>query len=149
MINSKSFSIWFFKDSAIVFFCSNDSIKKRRNMPSIKKQTTRYISFMARARSEWHGVIWKPQAFIFLKEADRRTLLLPILIITQCFISMYERYDKLYVTVPSSFTVFLPIKHFWFLFQNISSLTTYGSWLLLFDRILEVGAIWRGYAIIS
>ena len=32
---------------------------------------------------------------------------------------MYERYDKLYATVPSSFTVFLPIKHFWFLFENL------------------------------
>ena len=111
------FSTSFQKFLSLIFFCSNDSIKKRRNMPSIKNKR-HDISFMARAHSEWHGVIWKPQISIFLKEADRRTLLLPILIITQCFhINVLEL--SFLITVLLGYIVFLPIKHFWFLFENL------------------------------
>ena len=141
-INKKDFLL-LFKHFISHLFCSNDSIKKRRNMPSIKNKR-HDISFMARAHSEWHGVIWKPQISIFLKEADRRTLLLPILIITQCFhinVLGLSFFDNRFSRLHCSFANKTLLVSFW---KLVSSSTTYGSWLSLYFDGIGSGAIWRG-----
>ena len=124
-------------------FCSNDSIKKRRNMPSIKKQTTRYIFYDSCSFRMTRRHL-KTANFYILKEADRRTLLLPILIITQCFhinVLGLSFFDNRFSRLHCSFANKTLLVSFW---KLVSSSTTYGSWLSLYFDGIGNGAIWRG-----
>ena len=140
---SKGFSTFFQKFLSLIFFAQMTQLRSVAICPQSKNKR-HDISFMARAHSEWHGVIWKPQISIFLKEADRRTLLLPILIITQCFhinllkLSFFDNRSSWLHCIFANKTLLVS---FW---KLVSSSTTYGSWLSLYFDGIGSGAIWRG-----
>ena len=125
-------------------FCSNDSIKKRRNMPSIKKQTTRYIFYGSCSFRMTRRHLKTANFYIFEGGWQTDTVATYFNHYTmfpyQCIwvMTFFHNRSFLFYCILANKTLLVS---FW---KLVSSSTTYGSWLSLYFDGIGSGAIWRG-----
>ena len=125
-------------------FCSNDSIKKRRNMPSIKKQTTRYIFYGSCSFRMTRRHLKTANFYIFEGGWQTDTVATYFNHYTMFLYRMYLSYhffDSRSSWLHCIFANKTLLVSFW---KLVSSSTTYGSWLSLYFDGIGSGAIWRG-----
>ena len=95
---------------------------------------------MARAHFEWHGVIWKPQVYFWRRLTDWHcSYLFWSYNMSQLIASLWVTNE----TIKWVWAYHIVSQNFFFF---SSSITTYGSWLLTFDRF-GITCNMTGYAI--